>query len=243
MKRYLVFYILLISVFACTEQSQQMNDTDLVNDVGVTSDQGMNDQVDLMTSEPIVTADMMTSDELFDPEHLIEVNIELSDEDWQRIRYEGRSFVGTFTGCERTYDYTYVTGEVTVDGQRYDEVAVRKKGFLGSLSTERPSLKLNFGRIIEGQRHAEMKRMTLNNNKQDPSNSHQCMAYELFRKAGVIAPRCNFAHVTVNGEDLGIYTHVESIKKPFLSRHFEDVDGNLYAVSYTHLTLPTTPYV
>ena len=63
MKRYLVFYILLMSVFSCTEQSQQMNDTDLVNDVGVTSDQGMNDQVDLMTSDPTVTADMMTSDE------------------------------------------------------------------------------------------------------------------------------------------------------------------------------------
>jgi hypothetical protein len=54
------------------------------------------------------------------------------------------------------------------------------------------------------------------------------MAYDLFRRAGVIAPRCNFARVTVNGEDLGIYTHVESVKKPMLARHFEDNDGNLY---------------
>ena len=27
---------------------------------------------------------------------------------------------------------------------------------------------------------------------------------ELFRDAGVPAPRCSFAHVTVNGEDLGL---------------------------------------
>ena len=54
------------------------------------------------------------------------------------------------------------------------------------------------------------------------------MAYELFRRAGVVAPRCNFAHIVVNGEDLGIYTHVESVKKPMIARHFEDDSGNLY---------------
>jgi spore coat protein CotH len=73
-----------------------------------------------------------------------------------------------------------------------------------------------------------MKRMTLNNNRQDPSNTHQCMAYGLFQAAGSIAPRCNFAHVVVNGEYLGIYTHVESVKKPMLRRHFESDEGNLY---------------
>lgn len=73
-----------------------------------------------------------------------------------------------------------------------------------------------------------MKRLTLNNDIQDRSHTHQCMAYQLFRDAGAIAPRCNFAHVTVNGDDLGIYSNVESIKKPFLACHFQDNDGNLY---------------
>ena len=54
------------------------------------------------------------------------------------------------------------------------------------------------------------------------------MAYALFAKAGVMAPRCNLARVTVNGEELGIYTHVESVKKPMLRRYFEDDSGNLY---------------
>ena len=54
------------------------------------------------------------------------------------------------------------------------------------------------------------------------------MAYALFRAAGLVAPRCNHAHVVVNGQDLGIYTHVEAIKKPFLARHFTSDDGNLY---------------
>ena len=41
--------------------------------------------------------------------------------------------------------------------------------------------------------------------------------------AGVVAPRCNFATVTVNGQLIGLYVHVESIKKQFVGRHFADV--------------------
>jgi spore coat protein CotH len=50
----------------------------------------------------------------------------------------------------------------------------------------------------------------------------------LFTEAGIVAPRCNHARVTVNGVDLGIYSNIEPIKKPFLARHFSDEDGNLY---------------
>lgn len=165
---------------------------------------------------------------LFAPDHLIEVQVEIDEDEWDLIRGEGRSVPDIFSGCGRDYNYTYYSALVTVDGDVYEDVAIRKKGFLGSLSTLRPSLKLNFGKFVDGRTHADRTRMTLNNNLQDPSNTHQCMTYELFEKAGAIAPRCNFARVVVNGEDLGIYTHVESVKKPMLRRHFEDEDGNLY---------------
>ncbi|HAE55356.1 MAG TPA: hypothetical protein DCG25_10325, partial [Acidimicrobiaceae bacterium] len=164
----------------------------------------------------------------FDANHVIEVNVELSPEQWDTLRHEGRNAPDALSGCAREYAYTYFDATVTVDGETYTDVAIRKKGFLGSLSAMRPSLKINFGKFVEGRTHAGMKRMTLNNNFQDASNARQCMTYDLFAKAGVVAPRCNFAKVTVNGEELGIYTHVESIKKPMLSRHFEDNDGNLY---------------
>ncbi|GIT38384.1 MAG: hypothetical protein Ct9H300mP7_3050 [Verrucomicrobiota bacterium] len=70
--------------------------------------------------------------------------------------------------------------------------------------------------------------MTLNNNDTDASLVKQHLAYELFRKAGIPAPRCNFARVTVNGEYLGVYSHVESVRKDFLKRHFTKASGNLY---------------
>ncbi|MDJ0766405.1 MAG: CotH kinase family protein [Myxococcota bacterium] len=165
---------------------------------------------------------------LFDPNRLIDVRIELAPEDWDALRHEGRGLATVLSGCDGDFEYTYFNGTVTIDGTRVEQVGIRKKGFLGSLSVFRPSLKINFRKFVPDQTYSGMKRMTLNNDRQDPSHTHQVMSYALFRRAGVVAPRCNFARVSVNGEDLGIYSHVESIKKPFLARHFEDNDGNLY---------------
>jgi hypothetical protein len=68
----------------------------------------------------------------------------------------------------------------------------------------------------------------LNNLQQDPSLLDQCLAYPLFRDAGLVASRCSLAHVRVNGTSLGIYSNVESIKDPFLVRNYGDSTGNLY---------------
>ena len=131
-------------------------------------------------------------------------------------------------GCASEFEYSRFKATVSVDGKILEDVLARKKGFLGSLSASRPSFKLNFDELRPGRRHYGLERMTLNNNLQDSSNTHTCMAYELFREAGVAAPRCNFARVSINGKDLGIYSHVESIKKAFIGRNFGNDTGNLY---------------
>jgi len=117
---------------------------------------------------------------------------------------------------------------VTIDGTTVHDAGVRKKGFQGSLTTARPSLKIDFTEFVPGQQYQGMDRLTLNNNRQDTSRIHTCLAYRVMRAAGVPAPRCNFAHVTVNGQDLGIYSNVESIKSAFLVRNFGNAAGNVY---------------
>ncbi len=167
---------------------------------------------------------------VFLPDHLLKVEIVLAKEDWEKLRYDGRNF-NEVTKCvtgPRLFDYKHFSAEVTIDGTKLSQVDIRKKGFYGSLSLIRPSLKLHFDTYIPGRRYMGMERMTLNNNRQDPSLVRQCLTYQLFTAAGLPAPRCNLAHVTVNGKDLGIYTHVESIKKAFLKRHFTSAEGNLY---------------
>lgn len=169
------------------------------------------------------------SEDIFDRERLLQVYIKMPDQDFQQLRSEGRSLDITLGNCPSTdFEYSDFKALVNIDGEELKNVEIRKKGYLGSLSRISPSLKLNFDTHQEGRTFKSLKRMTLNNDRQDPSNTHQCLAYDLFRAAGLVAPRCNLAKVVINNEEMGVYSHVESIKKPFLERNYNNKSGNLY---------------
>ncbi|HTN87369.1 MAG TPA: CotH kinase family protein [Sorangium sp.] len=172
------------------------------------------------------------SDAMFDPDHVIEVGITMAPEDWDTLRRQSRKVSELFgEGCmdgPKESPYTQFPASVTVDGTTLEMSAVRKKGFLGSASLSKPSLKVSFDEYVDGREHAGLEGLTLNNARQDPSLLKTCLAFKVFRDAGLPASRCNFAHVTVNGEDLGIYAHVEPVGKRLLERHFTDASGDLY---------------
>lgn len=172
------------------------------------------------------------SSALFDPMAIVQVDIVMESADWENIRNQTRDLSKIFgPGCRAEpffSPFTYVPATVIVDGEEIQSVGVRKKGFLGSLDKKKPSLKIKFDEYVEDQEFLGMNRLTLNNNKQDRSQIGQCMAYSLFASAGLPASRCNFAELTVNGQNLGLFSNVESIKKRFIARHFDDNDGRLY---------------
>lgn len=175
-----------------------------------------------------VKAEKIDGDRLLDPNRLIEVRLELSQDDWSSLCRQSRNPATAFSGLPSENPYTYFKADLWIDGVKIESVGVRKKGFLGSADTQRPSLKVKFDEYLEQDPIDGLSRLTLNNNKQDRSQASQFLTYELFRKAGNPAPRSNWAHVIVNGQSLGVYSNVESIKKPFLARHFDDNHGNLY---------------
>src|SRR5688572_29414718 len=160
--------------------------------------------------------------------HLVEVEIELADSDWQSLRREGRDLVGVYTRAQFDYEYTYFEANVTIDGVRHERVGVRKKGNWGSQSVARPSFKIDLEQFDPEGSHLGVDKLTLNNDLRDPTRTRGCMAYQLVARAGLPASRCNLAHVVVNGQDLGTYSNVESVDKQMLARHFSDADGNLY---------------
>lgn len=171
------------------------------------------------------------TEQVFDPAHVLDVDITLAAADWDRVRAQGRDLSALAGNCQAgppVNIYDTVEASVTIDGTTLERVGLRKKGFLGSVSTTRPSLKLDFDELVAGQEYSGLSRLTLNNNRQDGSRLRTCMVYRVFAAAGIPTPRCNYARVSVNGEDLGIYSNVEAIKKPFLRRHFADDSGNLY---------------
>jgi len=179
------------------------------------------------------TSEWQEAAPLFQPDHVLEISIDMAPADWDALRNQTRTEQDLFArpdclGSPFPNPFTYFPATVTVDGELLDQVAVRKKGFIGSLSTDKPSLKISMEEYEIGRRFHGLERITLNNSIQDPSFVGQCVAYALFERAGLPAPRCNFAHVVVNGQPLGTYVHVESIEDELLDHHFMSSDGNLY---------------
>lgn len=164
-------------------------------------------------------------------ERVTEISIAMHEEDWDTLRHTARSTEVLIPICgagPADSPYEYLPAAVTVDGITLENAGVRGKGFWGSINPVRPSLKIKFDEFVQGQTLGETKRMTLNNNNQDFSRMRTCLAMRTFQKAGLPASDCSFAHVMVNGKDMGVYSLVEPIKKPFLRKHFADDEGNLY---------------
>ena len=184
------------------------------------------------------------SDAYFAVDRVLEVSFEIAEEDWDTLRHQTRTFEDLMAEIEkynlsRPFEgiYDWFSATVTIDGETHTDVGVRKKGFLGSQSYTKPSLKLRYDKYVDGQSlGGVMERMTLNNSIQDASMVNTCLSYQVFAAAGLPSPRCNFATVTVNGQDLGLYIHLEEIKKPFLARHFDSADGNLYEGTVSDFT-------
>ena len=178
------------------------------------------------------SAKELTLDDIFPTDRVIDVQITVSERDWDTIRYQGRDFM-TALGASRQFKpmerpYTYVEASVSIDGVVFPKVGLRKKGFIGSLSHTRPSLKIKLNHIDKDGGIEGLTNLTLNNNKQDTSLMSQFLGYALFNAIGSPAPRCAYAKVTVNGENLGIYSHVETLRPPLLERAFGNSDGPLY---------------
>lgn len=178
---------------------------------------------------PDATVDLSAA--LFPRDRVLDVQITMAPADWAALRSQPRPSDLSDTTCARqptAPGYTYYPASITIDGATTAQVGLRKKGNLGSLSTTRPGLRVKANEYVAGQRIAGLEVLTLNNNHQDDALISQCLGYELFAAAGLPASRCAFAHVRVNGEDLGVYSHVESVREEFLARHFADATGNLY---------------
>jgi len=158
----------------------------------------------------------------------LKVDIQMSAEDWLYVRTSHRNGADMSMANLSDDVYEYRKGDVTIDGVKVGSVGIRKKGFIGSSVPTRPSLKLSLDKYVDGQKFGGVDKLTLNNNNQDASYLETTLAYEFFRKAGVPAPRTSFAHVSVNGEDLGVYTNVEDVGKPMLARLFGSSNGVFY---------------
>jgi hypothetical protein len=155
------------------------------------------------------------ADQLFDNQVLQRIDLTLNSRDWEKLKANFE-------------ENTYYTVTIAWRGQTMRNAWVRSRGS-GSRSGTKPGLRIDFNRNAAGaQEWLGLKSLIFDNLKQDPSGMHEMLAFRLFERMGLPAPREAFAQVYVNSKFAGLYTVVEPIDKRFLARVFgAHEDGNV----------------
>ena len=166
---------------------------------------------------PGATAAKKANDAFFADDGVRSYEIELTEEALQKLRSRPKSYVkGTFR-----------SGEEVIN-----EVGVRVKGSIGTFQPlegeNKTGFAVKFNEFVAGQKFHGLTKIILNNAVQDPGYVSELLAYELYREAGLPAPRVTFANVAVNGRGFGLYVQVEAVTSGFLKSWFEDSTGDLY---------------
>lgn len=179
----------------------------------------------------------LTYDELFPSDRVLDVQITLAEDDWDNLRNQSQSFFDVLSADRKDAAppsrYTYVPASVTIDGVRFPKVGLRKKGFIGSQDRNRPSLKVKLNFVDAAGKIDGLNNLTFNNNKQDVTLCSQFLGYRVYDQVGLPSCRCAYASVTVNGNHLGVYSHVETARRPLVRREFGDDTGTLYEGTVT----------
>jgi len=130
--------------------------------------------------------------------------------------------------------FEYARAGLDLDGQRFDDIAVRHKGngsYLRGRQWNKISLKLDLNKFVKGQSIAGATTLNFQNNITDISWMNEVLAYRLYRDAGVPAPRSSFVkvYVTVTGQHqrsyIGLYSISENIDDNFLRDRYGSKQG------------------
>ena len=121
----------------------------------------------------------ISANSIFNPQHILEIKITMSEKDWDLMRKERHDVIAAL-GPDRIEKpepdpYNIYKAEVEIDGIKYSPVGIKKRGFLGSTSLRKPSLGIRFNEYDKQLKFGGLKRLSLNNNQQDPSFVHQLL--------------------------------------------------------------------
>jgi spore coat protein CotH len=181
----------------------------------------------------------------FDNNHVFCVNIEMNENDFQLMREESRFGPNIYDNdgntacgvliqyadqCDVPFpnQYNWYTSNIEIDGNLVEGAGIRKKGFLGSIFSTAPSVKIETDKYPQNSNFNQTKSITLNNNSQNETRIWTSLALKIYELANYPAPLCNLANVTINSEPFGIYSHVETMDEKFLQREFGNSNGHLY---------------
>lgn len=124
----------------------------------------------------------------------------------------------------------YIKADLKHDGKTYTDVGVRFRGnssWLGVVGKDKKPFKIKLDEFVPGQRIKGYRTLNLNNNFLDPTMMREPLSYWVLRQF-MPAPGCNFAKLTINGKNWGIYINAQQINKDFLKQWYDEDGGIRY---------------
>lgn len=171
------------------------------------------------TSNQGISMDYETK--IFNTKNNIDINIIMDDDEWQDL-------------LDNAIKEEYYQCDVEINGETFYQVGIRAKGntSLSSIAndgtTDRYSLKLEFGHYIDGQTYYGLDKLVLNNNYADATNMKEALIYDMYQYIGADASLYNFAEISVNSDYWGVYLALEAVENSFMMRNYGAAEGELY---------------
>ncbi|MBO4730624.1 MAG: CotH kinase family protein, partial [Bacteroidaceae bacterium] len=130
-------------------------------------------------------------------------------------------------------DKAYYECAATINGERFDNVAIRTKGAsslddVKMMKSDRFSFTMKLNKYEKGQNYHGLSKLLLNNNIWDATQMKDAIVYDMCRFLGLPAPLTNYAKIYVNGKFFGCYLLVEPVDKHFCHRNWPNEVSNIY---------------
>lgn len=161
-------------------------------------------------------------DKIFDDSYVHSIDLQV--ENWE-------AFLESASGEE------YQSCDITIDGERFENVGLRVKGnnsknLVEKYGHERYSLKVEFDHYSSEMNYYGLDKMSLDASFQDNSYLKNYMTFDMMRHMDVPSPLCSYTWVTVNGQDWGLFLALEEPEEAFAIRNFGRDHGRLYKPDY-----------
>ncbi len=141
-------------------------------------------------------------------------------------------------------EYPETTADLEINQTSFVSATIRYKGngtYLNAMGTPKLPFKIDFNDGYPGREVGGAVKLNLHNCITDPSYMNEVIAHQLFRDAGVPAPRTSYARVYVSvpgkydKEYFGLYSIVENVDKQFIQERFGTKKGAILK--------PVTPFL
>ena len=159
-----------------------------------------------------------TAAELFDVNTIQEIRLSVNSRDLRTLR-------------DRFADNTYYPADLTWRNIRVRNVGIRSRG-LGSRNGTKLGLRVEMAYYTTGQTLAGLSTIVLDNLWQDDAMIRERLAFTLFERLGLPAPRESYCRLFVNNEYQGLYAITEEIDGDFARRVTGETDGTVFEYHY-----------